>query len=79
MLTSKVTIKGQTTLPKAVQRQLGITAGDELVYEIDGNRVILEAKSKSIEDLDQILTHKTKIKLHNDEIDQIIRQRASRL
>jgi len=34
-----VTIKGQTTLPKAVRLALGIVAGDRVRYVIDGEDV----------------------------------------
>jgi AbrB family looped-hinge helix DNA binding protein len=38
-MTSKVTSKGQVTLPKKIREKLGIHTGDSLVYEIDGNTV----------------------------------------
>lgn len=41
MITSKITSKAQTTIPQPVRAALRIQAGDELVYTIDGNRVIL--------------------------------------
>jgi antitoxin PrlF len=41
MITSKVTSKAQTTIPQAVRTALHIREGDEIVYTIDGDRVIL--------------------------------------
>ncbi len=38
-MTSKITSKGQVTLPKAVREQLGLKAGDSIVYEVEGNTV----------------------------------------
>jgi len=38
-MTSKITSKGQVTLPKAVRKTLGVTAGDRLLYEVEGNTV----------------------------------------
>jgi antitoxin PrlF len=38
-MTSKITSKGQVTLPKAVREQLGLKAGDSIVYEVEGNIV----------------------------------------
>ncbi len=35
MLTSKVTSKGQVTIPAQVREKLGILAGDLLSYEFD--------------------------------------------
>jgi len=48
MIKSKVTSKAQTTIPRPVRAALQIHAGDELVYAIDGERVVL---TKSISGL----------------------------
>ena len=45
MITSKLTSKAQTTIPRAVRRALGLEKGDRLVYVIDGDRVILSRSS----------------------------------
>jgi antitoxin PrlF len=48
MQESKVTSKGQTTLPKAVRSKLGLEAGDTLRYIVLGERVqILKARHAS--------------------------------
>ncbi|MBX6420802.1 MAG: type II toxin-antitoxin system PrlF family antitoxin [Sinobacteraceae bacterium] len=44
MITSKLTTKAQTTIPQPVRAALRLRAGDELVYEIDGSRVILSKR-----------------------------------
>jgi antitoxin PrlF len=36
---STITAKGQTTVPKAVRRALGVDYGGKLVYRIEGDRV----------------------------------------
>ena len=41
MITSKLTTKAQTTIPQPVRAALRLAEGDELAYEIDGDRVIL--------------------------------------
>ena len=41
MIVSKLTSKAQTTIPQPVRVALGLEPGDEIVYEIDGERVIL--------------------------------------
>lgn len=41
MITSKLRGKAQTTIPQPVRAALQLKEGDELAYEIDGNRVIL--------------------------------------
>jgi antitoxin PrlF len=40
-MTSKVTSKGQVTIPKKIRDQLHVAPGDTLVYEIEGNRVFV--------------------------------------
>lgn len=41
MITSKLTSKSQTTIPQPVRIALGLHEGDELLYEIDADRVVL--------------------------------------
>jgi antitoxin PrlF len=41
MITSKLTSKAQTTIPAPVRTALGLKPGDELVYNFEGDRVIL--------------------------------------
>jgi antitoxin PrlF len=46
MITSKLTTKAQTTIPQPVRTALHLQAGDELIYEIDDQRVILRKASR---------------------------------
>jgi antitoxin PrlF len=41
MITSKITSKAQTTIPQAVRSALGLREGDEVAYQIEGDRVVL--------------------------------------
>ena len=41
MITSKLTTKAQTTIPLPVRNALRLVGGDELLYTIDGDRVLL--------------------------------------
>jgi antitoxin PrlF len=41
MITSKLTSKAQTTIPAPVRAALHLKEGDELVYSIEQDRVIL--------------------------------------
>jgi antitoxin PrlF len=41
MIISKLITKGQTTIPQPVRAALHLGPGDQLAYEIDGQRVIL--------------------------------------
>ncbi len=41
MITSKLTTKAQTTIPAPVRAALHLKPGDEIVYSIEGDRVLL--------------------------------------
>jgi antitoxin PrlF len=41
MIVGRITAKAQTTVPRAVRLALGIRPGDEIAYEIEGDRVII--------------------------------------
>jgi len=41
VITSKLTSKAQTTIPQPVRAALRLKEGDELLYQIEENRVIL--------------------------------------
>ena len=51
MITSKLTMKAQTTIPQPIRAALRLRAGDELAYQIDGPRVIL-TKAKGAKEAD---------------------------
>ncbi len=38
---SKVTARGQTTIPKSIREAAGLYAGDVLAFETDGDRVVV--------------------------------------
>ena len=46
---SRITSKGQTTLPQEVRRVLGVSVGDTVRYEIDGNEVRLVKKHSALD------------------------------
>ena len=51
MITSKLTSKAQTTIPAPVRTALRLREGDELIYSIEGDRVILtKADRVSLDD-----------------------------
>jgi antitoxin PrlF len=50
MIISKLTTKAQTTIPQPVRAALGVREGDELVYEITGDHVILSKRNVSAKD-----------------------------
>jgi antitoxin PrlF len=51
VITSKLTSKAQTTIPQPIRAALRLQAGDELVYEIRGNQVLL-TKARGASDSD---------------------------
>jgi len=46
MITSKLTSKAQTTIPLPVRNALHLVEGDQIVYVIEGNRVVLSKASR---------------------------------
>ena len=48
MITSKLTSKAQTTIPRTVRHHLGLNVGDSLGFSIETGRVIL-TKSSDVE------------------------------
>jgi len=46
MITSKLTSKSQTTIPAPVRAALRLKAGDELVYTVEGDCVVLTKRDR---------------------------------
>jgi antitoxin PrlF len=42
---SRVTQKGQVTIPRSIRSMLGINTGDEVVSEMEKNKVVLKKKA----------------------------------
>ena len=51
MITSKLTSKAQTTIPQPIRAALRLQEGDELLYEIRGEQVLL-TKARQVSDAD---------------------------
>jgi antitoxin PrlF len=47
MITSKLTSKAQTTIPRPVRDALRLRPGDELSYMIEGERVVLTKSTRT--------------------------------
>jgi antitoxin PrlF len=43
--TSRITSKGQTTIPRAIREKLSLEPGDVLVYELDDDEVRLRKQT----------------------------------
>ncbi|HEY4923325.1 MAG TPA: type II toxin-antitoxin system PrlF family antitoxin [Roseiarcus sp.] len=51
MITSKLTTKGQTTIPQPVRAALRLRGGDELAYVIEnGWAILMKARAEPIDD-----------------------------
>ena len=71
---SKVTSKGQITLPAKLRDQLGIKAGDRLDFERNQQgRIELVAKTHSFEDLKGMLPYKGP-RLTDEQIVEMVKQ-----
>lgn len=74
---SKLTSKGQTTIPKSVRDALNLKPGDRIEFTIIGeNRVQLSAKNKSIADLAGILYDPDRKPVSIEEMNDAIEQAA---
>lgn len=51
LVSSKITRRNQTTLPRAVLDALGLKPADRLVYEIENGLIILRAKTERLADI----------------------------
>ena len=50
MIKSRLTSKAQTTIPLPVRDALRLSPGDELIYTIEGNRVVLTRATRDLID-----------------------------
>ena len=50
MITSKITSKAQTTIPRPVREALRVREGDEIAYKIERGRVIVTKAARMAND-----------------------------
>lgn len=75
---AKVTSKGQITIPQEVRQEMGVRAGDRVLFFIegDGSVVIRKVPAKSLDDLVGLLGQpRRKMSIH--QMDEAIRRRVS--
>lgn len=79
-ITSKLTAKNQTTIPKAVVEALQIKPSSLLLYVIEPDgRVVLSAKSATFEELaDTFPSKRPKKPVSDDQIQAAVRSGATR-
>lgn len=71
---AKVTSKGQVTVPKAVRDALGIKAGDEVVFRVEGDHAIV---ARTPDFLTLAGTIRVPAAKHNVAWDEVIRSTRS--
>jgi len=80
MSRSKLTTKGQITLPKEIRDKLDLDTGDPIDFVIQPNGdVILKPAKFDIQKLQGILKSRKKRPVTVEEMDQAIRSRARKL
>lgn len=47
MILGRITAKAQTTIPRAVRLALGLAPGDDVVWEIEGDHVVMSRARNS--------------------------------
>ena len=77
MYDSKITSKGQITIPKTVREKLSLEVGDKVTFVIhDDGKVTVEAHTVDLMSL--MGSMKTTLHATVEEMDEAIRQRAAR-
>ena len=56
MKSSRITSRGQTTIPKSIREAAGLYAGDTLTFETDGDRVVVRKAAQEHDDHLQALS-----------------------
>lgn len=78
MTTSKITSKGQTTIPLDIRSYLGVHAGDKLEFFIDDDgRVIVAPLTADVTELKGLLS-KPKKKISIEDMNRAIKKRGAR-
>lgn len=49
MILGRITAKAQTTIPRAVRLALGLEPGDDVVWEIDGDQVVMSRAQRAVD------------------------------
>ena len=75
MQESKVTAKGQTTLPRDVRTALGVATGDTVRYIVEGGRVYI-LKARHVSELAGMLHRPGQRAVSVDEMNDAIAQGA---
>ncbi len=72
MHASKITTKGQVTIPLEFRKLLGVRPGDKIAFDVNENGKVLIRKIDSRVSLAGILSHQISKKASDEEIDAAI-------
>ncbi|HLA75617.1 MAG TPA: AbrB/MazE/SpoVT family DNA-binding domain-containing protein [Gammaproteobacteria bacterium] len=76
MYSSRLTGKGQVTLPAKMRKQLSLHQGDAVEFRLEGDRIIMMRKEKNIEAAFGLYKADKSVSL--EDMDKAIRRRAQR-
>ena len=71
---SKITSKGQITIPKSVRKRLNLKTGDKVDFILENGELKLVPVSKSVSDVFGILERKNTMPLSTEEIDEKLKK-----
>lgn len=66
----RISMDGQTTIPKAIRDALGLSAGMEVEWRIEGDHAVLVQRRDSVEELAGSLSHYAGKPLNDAEINE---------
>jgi AbrB family looped-hinge helix DNA binding protein len=79
MITSKVTSKGQITIPKEIRKYIGAEPSDKIIFiPLEEGKVLITSQQESVTDLFGMLSHRKKEKpVSLEDIESAIRKKRS--
>ena len=76
MQTTRITTKGQITIPAAIRRKLDLKPGEQMGFSIKDEKIILQAVPSNIEDSFGLVSGKQSVSLAD--MEQIISKQGSK-
>lgn len=82
MITSKVTSKGQTTIPRKIRKALQIESGESLVYDFINNQVVIRrhpginAAFGLLKPTHAVEVEKARVEARSEWVDEIVRENS---
>lgn len=76
MPTSKITSRGQTTIPKPIREALGLEPGDRVEFTARGDHVVLTRSGADLTELDGMLADESREPVSLQAMDAAVREGA---